>query len=92
MLRGRMLEAREALREADRDGEAASFVPTSWKLVRRSSDGAESVVAERVAAFDLGPDGGVVYSDGASIFSLAPGGERRRLCRGDFVEHVAFAR
>lgn len=45
-------------------GETPALVPATWELVKRAPDGTETVLAKSVAAFDLTPEGHVVYSNG----------------------------
>ncbi len=68
--------------------EAQSRVPSSWELVRTARGGAGEVVASNVLAFDLEPDGSVLYSDGASILRLTGNGRSERLLQGEQIEHV----
>lgn len=88
MLRGRVLEVLEASRGAS-EREATALAPRDWRLVRRDKDGRETVLAERVAAFDLAPEGRLVYSTGGAVFELAADGSSSLVCRGDVIEHVA---
>ena len=49
-------------------------MPASWQLVRREKSGAESVLASHVAAFTLGHDDTIVYTNGCGIFRLGRNG------------------
>ncbi len=61
LLQGKRIDAEKALREAPAVHEVPSLVPADWQLVRRSPNGAEQVLATRVASYDIGADGAVVY-------------------------------
>lgn len=87
MLWGKMVDAERAER-ATRKGEPAALVPKDWELIARTTDGTERVLAESVVSYDLCPDGGVVYTDGSTIYRLSPKGEKERLGGGKRIEHV----
>jgi hypothetical protein len=50
-----------------------------------------SVVASRVASFDLAPTGDVVYTDGETLFRLtgARGGTEKKLAKLPYVTDLA---
>ena len=90
MLWGKLIDADKAIARA-RSREDAPLVPKEWTLIRREADGAESEVAQNVAAFDLGPDGSIVYSTGSAIYHVpAGGGSGELVCRGRLIEQVAW--
>lgn len=62
-------------------------VRSSWQLVRRRGFETKAL-ASRVVAYDLCPDGTVVYSTGSAIFHLDAEGKAQRLCEGNFIEQV----
>lgn len=76
----------KVLEQERRKGDAVNIVPADWELVRRDADGNEQVIAGHVVAFDLGPDGTLVYSDGLRIW--ADGSPRRKLHGGHIVQAV----
>jgi hypothetical protein len=93
MLWGRVVDAEKALREnTDKRGGGAALVPASWQLVRRAPDGVEQVLAKHVLAYDLCPDGGVVYTNGVKVMQLLPGGETKEIGEGKLIERVAVIR
>ena len=87
MLWGQMIDTKKALAEAKKNVDVG-LVPKTWELVRRDKNGAERTLATNVLAFDLTANGDVVYTNGAAIFLLSAGGERRQLCRGELIERV----
>lgn len=69
-------------------------VPTDWQLVMVEPNGGNrrvSVVASRVASFDLAPSGDVVYTDGETLFRLkgARGGTEQKLAKLPYVTDLA---
>ena len=46
------------------------------------------MVAKSVVAFDMDGNGGVVYTDGRSIFYVDAKGKREKLCSPNHVERV----
>jgi hypothetical protein len=88
MLWGRMIHARQAMA---RNGQtAADLVPKEWRLLRRRPDGIEDVLAENVLAFDVGPDGDVVYTNGSRLMHLTPDGQRHELGTDRLIERVVI--
>ncbi len=71
------------------------LVPRTWELIRRSPNGDETAIASGVVAFDLCADGGIVYTNGVSVFHVDAGsdaGPGERLARGMFIERVSGLR
>ncbi len=96
--RGRELDLKQMMiwgntvsaEQSAKSGEVApDLVPNSWQLVRRSPDGAEKILARGVLAYDLAPDGTIVYSNGNAIFVLSADGKSRRLVVESMIEQVA---
>jgi hypothetical protein len=65
------------------------LVPKTWELVRRDSSGDETVIAKHVVAFDLSPDGEVVYADGLRVWQA--GNPPRKLHEGHIIQSVTIA-
>jgi hypothetical protein len=89
-VRGRALDARKAMREAGQAEEPPALVPASWELVRRKPDGTESVLAKHVLAYDVGPKGTVVTTNGSAVYALDGGGGRRRLEKNGLIDQVVL--
>ena len=87
MLWGRFIDAEKALRQA-KQGSQRPLVPADWQLVRRGDNGEEQVLAKNVLAYDLCPDGSVVYTNGTAIFHRSITGEPRQLCAAKMIERV----
>jgi hypothetical protein len=71
--------------------EPAPSVPRSWQLQRLRPDGASETVAEGVLAYDIRPEGDIVYTTGSAIHLLLVSGERLRVVTHGRVSAVAFA-
>jgi hypothetical protein len=81
-----------SMEKAAKADDAADLVPNSWQLVRRAANGAEEVIAKGVLAYDLAPDGSLVYSNGNAIFLRDPQGKSRRLVVESMIEQLAVVR
>jgi hypothetical protein len=66
----------ELVRDAEGDARAAE-PSADYELVRITPKGSE-VVAQGVLAFDVAPNGDVVYSNGRALYRLASGKNRQR--------------
>jgi hypothetical protein len=82
-----MIDTKRAL-EKNAERPDRSLVPKNWELVRRGRDGTLSVIAQNVLAYDLGPDGGVVFTNGLAIYYRESESPPTRLCEHDLVESV----
>lgn len=92
MIWGNLIDARDAMRKGRKlDPEAPDLVPRSWQLIRQSPDGETEVVARGVLAYDIAPDGSIVYSNGSAIHLIDSGGARARILVDRFIEQVVAA-
>jgi hypothetical protein len=88
-LDARRLVERQNVAAAETEGDdQVPRVPRDWVLVKRAPDGDETVVATSVAAYELGSNGDVVVSDGASIERIDASGARTRLAAARFVSSI----
>lgn len=67
---------------------AESLVPREWQLIRRSPDGSERVLADRVLAYDLCANGSIVYTTGTRIYHVTADGSETRVCKDAMIEAV----
>ncbi len=91
MVWGNLIDVARAERE-DRlgDSSAPSLVPSSWQLVRQSSDGGTEVLTANVLSFDIATDGSLLYSNGSAVHRIPPGGgHAERVLVGTMIEQVA---
>jgi hypothetical protein len=65
---------------------SSSSVPRDWQLVRIRGQQRPETLAAGVLAFDLGPDGSLVYSTGTAIHHLSADGRHQRLLSEEQVE------
>jgi len=86
MIWGNIIQAEQSA-EAD---DAADLVPSSWQLARRVSGGDEEILAHGVLAYDVAPDGTVVYSNGNVITLRHPDGRKEQLLKERLIEQVAL--
>lgn len=70
------------------DEEARDLVPKTWRLFRQRPGCDPEPIASGVVAYDLTPDGSVVYSNGSAIFLVEPGGKTERLHVERLIEQV----
>jgi len=75
---------------AKTDDDAPDLVPKSWQLVRERKSYDPEVLAKGVLAYDLAPDGSVVYSNGSAIFMREPPGRIQRVHVERLIEQVAI--
>ncbi|MDX2011987.1 MAG: hypothetical protein SFW67_17475 [Myxococcaceae bacterium] len=75
MLWGNMAQAQQqALADVTAEELKAVRAPPEWVLVRRAKGGTDEFIAKAVAAWDLLPDGSVLFTDGVDISTRAPDG------------------
>jgi hypothetical protein len=91
LLKGRMIDAEEALKKGAQSDEPPSLVPESWRLVKRSAAGQESVLAGSVLCYDLSAEGKIFYSNGTAIYQLDPDGKHRQMVLKDSVIDTVVA-
>jgi hypothetical protein len=80
----------QAQRKPGPEGESADLVPQSWQLCRRDADGQTKVLANAVLAYDVDPDGRIVYTNGNAIFIIHPDGRKERVVSEAMIEQVFF--
>jgi len=83
---GLPVQLEKILHAKNSNHDAVQLVPASWELIRQPETGDAEVIAEHVVAFDLGPNGEVIYSDGLRVW--ADGASRTLLHRGHIVQSV----
>ena len=84
---GQMVDAHRRAPATEADS-AESLVPREWKLVRRSPDGSEQILAQSVLAYDLCADGSIVYTTGTGVYHATADGSATRMCRDAMIEAV----
>lgn len=92
ILKGKRIDAERALREEASVQGVPSLVPKTWQLISRTAQGQETVLASNVAAYDLTPEGEIVYSNGRGVFLLEGGGKTSLLLKSDLIDDVFVKR
>lgn len=70
------------------EADAPALVPPTWQLIRQGARGVPEVLAKSAIAYDLAPDGTVVYTNGSGIYIIHPDGKRERALVGKWVDTV----
>lgn len=84
---GNLINAEQAIKAAQAE-DSPDLVPRTWKLIKRSQNGVETVVASGVLSYDLLSDGSILYSNGSAIFQLVPDQKPRQIHRHAMIEQV----
>ena len=61
------------LLEPEKESSDGALAPASWKLIKQDSTGEETTLASRVVAYDLNPEGKIVFSDGRNLKKISEG-------------------
>ncbi len=89
MVWGNLIDADKAARKARARGDdAPALVPPAWQLVKLVSGAGPEPVAKGVLAFDLGPDGSPLWSNGSAVFRQGPDGGPERVAKDEQIEQV----
>jgi len=87
MIWGNLVQAQRQPKVAN---EGIDLVPKSWELHERASAGETKVLASGVLAYDVSPDGTIVYTNGNALFLLRPDGRREHVLNESMIEQVFF--
>jgi hypothetical protein len=87
MLWGKLIDAEKLMKDMQPDS-AVALVPADWELMRLAKGGKPQVVARSVGSFDLTADGGVIYTNGAAVFTLGREGVQTTICTDRLIEGV----
>lgn len=90
ILRGRIIDARKAYGEYERDKDTPSLVPSSWELVKRTGSGEEKLIAKGVVAYDFVPDGSLIYTNGRCVYRLDEKGSSKTILKTNLIEDLAI--
>jgi hypothetical protein len=86
---GQMVDTRKQMWQGRRE-EDRGLVPRDWQLIRRNSAGQDEILAEGVLAFDVGPTGDVLHTDGKRIRVTTLAGTTQKLGTDQFIERVVL--
>lgn len=70
MLKGKRINAEEALKKGNSIQGVPSLVPKTWELVCRNKNGDERILAYSVSSYDMTDDGQLIYTNGIGVFGL----------------------
>jgi len=79
-----------AQRQTKPEEEGMDLVPKSWELYRRAPNGKTTMLTNGVLAYDVSPEGLIVYTNGSALFLLHPDGRKERLLNEGMIEQVFF--
>jgi hypothetical protein len=79
-----------AQKPAKAEEEGADLVPSSWQLHRRNTSGETRALASGVLAYDVAPDGKIVYTNGNAVFLLQADGRKEHVLNERMIEQVFF--
>lgn len=88
LIKGKRIDAEKALRSENRINGIPSLVPRSWQLVKRTTNGDETILATNVASFDISSDDSILYSNGYAVFQLAPDNQSQVILRDKLIADV----
>lgn len=71
MLKGKRINAEEALKRGNNIHGVPSLVPKNWELVRRDKQGSEKVIANSVLSYVIADDDQLIYSNGSGAFLIS---------------------
>jgi hypothetical protein len=84
---GKWIDLQKVTRDY-KNGEPPALVPASWELVKRAPDGAQTVLAKSVAAFDITPQGKLVYTNGRKARWIGKEGKETSVAHTSVMERV----
>ncbi len=85
-IEGNLIKAKKI---AENEQSDEGIIPSEWELIRRSSDGDETVLARGVMDYQLLDSGIIIYSDGRFVKKLVPGGKPEKICRIDLANYIS---
>ena len=90
VLKGTVINREKAINSGVKIMGVPSLVPSSWELVRRDEDNKEEVIAKNVAAFDIGHDGTIIYSNGYGVFKLDDQNKPELVLKNKLIEDLVI--
>ena len=84
-IEGNLIKAKKI---AENEHSDEGLIPSEWELVRRTPDGAETVLVGGVMDYQLLDSGVIIYSDGRFVKKLVPGGKPEKICRIDLANNI----
>ncbi len=88
LIKGRRIDAENALKKEHRVNGVRSLVPRSWQLVTRNRNGEERVLATNVASYDIMRDGRIIFTNGYGVFILDSSNTAQVVFRGKLIAEL----
>ncbi len=88
LIKGKRIDAENALKKERRINGVRSLVPRSWELVKRTRNGEEQVLATNVASYDIMRDGKIIFSNGYGVFVLDASNGAQVVLRGKLIAEL----
>lgn len=86
---GRWIDVRRTMGGGPANSEKA-LVPGNWQLIRVAPDGTEASVASHVVAYDVAPDGDILYTNGSAVYYVRAKAPSIRVANARLIERVAL--
>ena len=87
---GYKIQAEKNLKSnAKRKEKFAGIAPRDWVLKKRDRSGETTVIARGVIAYDIHPDGTIVYTNGRSVVAVDPNGAETEVAKAKLMLKVA---
>jgi hypothetical protein len=88
LIKGKRINAENALKKENPVQGVRSLVPKSWQLVKRSRTGDEQVLATNVASYDLTTDGKIIFTNGYGVFLLDSNNDAQVVFRDKLIAEL----
>ncbi|MGD8914067.1 MAG: hypothetical protein PVI97_06435 [Candidatus Thiodiazotropha sp.] len=88
LIKGKRINAENALKKENPVNGVRSLVPKSWQLVRRTRTGNEQVLATNVASYDITTDGKIIFTNGYGVFLLDSSNNAQVVFRGKLIAEL----
>ncbi len=85
LVKGRRIDAENALKKESRVNGVRSLVPRSWRLIKRTRNGEDQVLATNVASYDIMGDGNIIFTNGYGVFILDSSNTAQVVYRGKLI-------
>jgi WD40 repeat protein len=90
LIKGKRINAENALKQETAVNGVRSLVPKSWRLIKRSQNGEEQILATNVASYDITNKGQIVFSNGYGLFILDGSNESTVVLKDKLITDVAL--
>jgi hypothetical protein len=88
LIKGKRIDAENALKKEHRVNGVRSLVPRSWKLIRKNRNGEERVIATNVSSYDVMRDGSIIFTNGYGVFILDSSNTAQVVFKGKLIAEL----